>query len=117
MVLPETLLVLIPQATGSADVGLAVLLRLGETVTFGMFLGLWWERRIAVAGQVPWAAVRNLRSATALGAPATAVVVAVATTVATALAGAATVALLHSPSEQAPSARETSPAPSSTAPR
>ncbi|MEU6260424.1 hypothetical protein [Streptomyces sp. NPDC047043] len=108
---PEVLLVLFPQSTGAGNLGIAVLLRLGESVAFCMLLGLWWERKIAVTAQLPWAAIRNLRSVTALGAPAAAVTVAAVTTLATALAGAATVALLHSPTAQEPD-QSGSPTPS-----
>lgn len=100
--LPEVLLVFFPQAAGDGRVAVALLLRIGEVTAFGLLLGLWWERRTAVAARLPWAAVRNLRSLAALGAPSAAVAVAVATAAATVLAGAATAGLLRTPTGQEP---------------
>ncbi len=76
------------------EVLLALLIRLGQLVMFFGVLSLLWERWLANAAGYSWDRVRNVRSARALIAPLGTVVIAGLTTVATALAGAAVVALL-----------------------
>ncbi|MGI5292673.1 hypothetical protein ACQEVF_56510 [Nonomuraea polychroma] len=62
-------------------VGVAV----GNIAVVSIGLGLWWEWRLMWLAGEPWARVRNIRSLHALAAPLAAVVIAVATTMATAL--------------------------------
>ncbi|GAA1569952.1 hypothetical protein GCM10009827_109690 [Dactylosporangium maewongense] len=76
------------------EVLLALLIRLGQLVMFFGVLSLLWERWLARAAGYSWDRVRNVRSARALVAPVGTVVIAGLTTAATALAGAAVVALL-----------------------
>jgi hypothetical protein len=73
-----------PISGSTAVLGVAV--RAGQVIAFCLAMGLFWERRLCVAGGVGWSRLRNFRSLRAFGGPATAVIVAAATTAATALA-------------------------------
>jgi hypothetical protein len=97
-IIPPELLLLMhiqTQYTTPTHIGIAILIRVGEILAFCIVLGLVWERRMTSAAGLPWMVVRDFRQASALAAPATAVLVAAATTVSTALAGAAIASILH----------------------
>ena len=112
---PAELLILVdPHAEPTAHVGQALLLRCGEIVFFCVALGLLWERRLASAANLRWNMIRDFRRLGSLAAPVTTVTVAVATVVATSLASAATLALLHT---QAPSTPSPSVPPTTSSPR
>ncbi|MGV9608870.1 hypothetical protein ACWDR2_34815 [Streptomyces sp. NPDC003631] len=109
LALPESLLVRFPTTEETAHPWLAILLRLGELVVFAMVLALYWEQRLVVVALLPWSAIRSFRRLATLSAPATALLLAVATTIATLLAGAGTAALLHTPDPDTTSSQSTPP--------
>ncbi|MEV4511556.1 hypothetical protein AB0K00_21590 [Dactylosporangium sp. NPDC049525] len=76
------------------DIVVAAAIRVGQLIVFVATLGLLWERRLAHAADYPWDRLRNIRSLRALAAPISTIAIAVLTTVGTAFAGAAVVALL-----------------------
>jgi hypothetical protein len=92
---PELLLLLLPQTSPEANLGLAALVRSGEAGAFCIGLSLFWEWRLSYAAGLPWSMVRNFRNVASLVTPLTTIFVAVAAAIATVLANAATVALLH----------------------
>jgi hypothetical protein len=71
--------------------------RLGTLIIFFLVMGLLWERRITVLANVPWTRLRDFRSLRALGTPATTVIIAGATVLITALAGALIAPLIQQP--------------------
>ncbi|MFF7448820.1 MULTISPECIES: hypothetical protein [unclassified Streptomyces] len=116
VLLPELTLIPLSAPYSARDALTVLLLRTGETVVFCYGLGLSWEIRLARLAGLPWSGLRDLRRLSTVTAPAATVIVAMATTVATALAGAATVAMLQSgPSGSEPSSVPQSPSPASPA--
>lgn len=73
---------------------LALAIRTGQVGVLGLFLGLAWERRLALLAGHPWSRLRNVRSLRALAAPVGTVLVAAATTFGTAFASTAVAGLL-----------------------
>ncbi|MEU6372860.1 hypothetical protein [Streptomyces sp. NPDC046909] len=96
VLLPELTLIPLSAPYSTRETLTVLLLRTGETVVFCYGLGLSWEVRLARLAGLPWSGLRDLRRLSTVSAPAATVIVAMATTVATALAGAATVAMLQS---------------------
>lgn len=96
VLLPELTLIPLAAPYSTRETLTVLLLRTGEIVVFCYGLGLSWEIRLARLAGLPWSGLRDLRRLSTLTAPAATVIVAMATTVATALAGAATVAMLQS---------------------
>ncbi len=93
--LPSELLAMATAPYSPAQtVWVALAIRTGQVTVLSIGLGLLWERRLARAAGLRWGRVRDFRSFTALVTPVTTVAVAAATTIATALAGAAVGVLL-----------------------
>lgn len=114
VLLPELTLIPLSAPYSTRETLTVLLLRTGETVVFCYGVGLSWEIRLARLAGLPWSGLRDLRRLSTVTAPAATVIVAVATTIATALAGAATVAMLQSgPAESPPVPAPQSPAPAS----
>lgn len=116
VLLPELTLIPLSAPYSTRETLTVLLLRTGEIVVFCYGLGLSWEIRLARLAGLPWSGLRDLRRLSTVTAPAATVIVAMATTVATALAGAATVAMLQSgPAESPPLPSPQSPSPASPA--
>lgn len=109
VLLPELTLIPLTAPYSTRETLTVLLLRTGEIVVFCYGLGLSWEIRLARLAGLPWSGLRDLRRLSAVTAPAATVIVAAATTIATALAGAATVAMLQS----GPAGSESPPVPPS----
>jgi len=90
----------------------AVGIRAGQLFVLFIVLGLWYEWRLASVARVPWGRLRDFRSLRELTAPALAVLIAIATAIATGFAGAAVSALLQRPADESP----LGPAPPSVSP-
>ncbi|MFG6194391.1 hypothetical protein [Nonomuraea sp. JJY05] len=73
-----------PQPT-SEEALIGTLVAVGNIAFVSIGLGLWWEWRLMRLAGEPWARVRSIRTLRTLGAPLVAVVIAIATTAATAL--------------------------------
>ncbi len=77
------------ESGANPDWRLAAGIRTGQILVFALGLGLLWERRLSMRAGVAWGVVRDFRTLRALAVPVTTVLVAVGTTAATILAGAA----------------------------
>ncbi|MEV3855181.1 hypothetical protein AB0J38_12750 [Streptomyces sp. NPDC050095] len=109
VVLPAELASLLYQGTEPAEFGIKLLLTSGDCLAVFLVLGLYWEARQVRAAGLRWGQIRNFRSLSTLAVPATTVVVAAATALATALVG--FWAVPDQPAEQAPPAVTGSPTP------
>ncbi|MEV5612295.1 hypothetical protein [Streptomyces sp. NPDC052225] len=87
VVLPAELASLLYQGMEPAEFGIKLLLTSGDCLAVFLVLGLYWEARQVRAAGLRWGQIRNFRSLSTLAVPATTVVVAVATALATALVG------------------------------
>ncbi|WP_433378731.1 hypothetical protein ACQPZX_12215 [Actinoplanes sp. CA-142083] len=95
---------------------LALAIRTGQVVVLCLFLGLAWERRLALLAGQHWYRLRNVRSLRALAAPVGTVLIAVATTFGTAIASAAVAGLLSTGTGANPPNSPTSSTSTSTDP-
>ncbi|MEU6355570.1 hypothetical protein ABZ896_40695 [Streptomyces sp. NPDC047072] len=87
VVLPAELAELLYRLTDAGDFGIQLLLTSGDTVAVLLLLGLYWEARLVRAAGLRWGQIRNFRSLSATAVPATTVLVAAATALATAMVG------------------------------
>ncbi|WP_407111248.1 hypothetical protein ACE1N8_25900 [Streptomyces sp. DSM 116494] len=87
VVLPVEIANLLYAGQSPADFSVALLLTSGDCLAVFLILGLYWEARQVRAAGLRWGQIRNFRSLSALAVPATTIVVAVTTAVATALIG------------------------------
>ncbi|WP_329055690.1 hypothetical protein OG738_19130 [Amycolatopsis sp. NBC_01488] len=93
--LPSELLAMATAPYSPAQtVWVALAIRTGQVTVLSIGLGLLWERRLALAAGLQWGHVRDFRSFASLITPVTTIAVAAATTIATAVAGAAVGVLL-----------------------
>ncbi|MBM9506257.1 hypothetical protein [Actinacidiphila acididurans] len=79
-------LLLMPSQFDGIPAATQVLSLCGQTALIGLGLGLYWEARLVRAAGMPWGYVRNARRASSLVVPATTVLLAAATTLATVFA-------------------------------
>ncbi|MGW0579162.1 hypothetical protein ACWD25_25070 [Streptomyces sp. NPDC002920] len=91
--------------------GISLLLTTGNCLAVFLVLGLYWEARMVRAAGLRWGQIRNFRSLSTIAVPASTVVVAAATALATAMVG-VWVAPGSSPTAENPTDQ-----PSATAPR
>jgi hypothetical protein len=92
----------IDTSASAKQIAIAALIRTGQVLLFFVILGLLWERRLAMLADVGWNRLRDLRRATTLAAPVGTLLLAIATALGTALAGAAAAALISRPSTVPP---------------
>ncbi|MFC8664054.1 hypothetical protein [Streptomyces sp. NPDC057199] len=87
VVLPAELTQLLYRSLEPDDFGISLLLTTGDCLAVFLVLGLYWEARLVRAAGLRWGQIRNFRSLSAVAVPATTVLVAVATALATAMVG------------------------------
>ncbi|MCQ4208305.1 hypothetical protein [Streptomyces longispororuber] len=87
VVLPAELTALLHQGKDPGEFAITLLLTTGDCLAVFLVLGLYWEARQVRAAGLRWGQIRNFRSLSTLAVPATTVVVAAATALATALVG------------------------------
>lgn len=87
VVLPAELAQLFYRDLEPGAFGISLLLTTGNCLAVFLLLGLTWEARLVRAAGLPWGQIRNFRSLSATAVPATTVLVAVATALATAMVG------------------------------
>ncbi|WP_329230852.1 hypothetical protein [Streptomyces canus] len=87
VVLPTELAQLLYRGLGPADFAVSLLLATGNCLALFLVLGLYWEARLVRAAGLRWGQIRNFRSLSATAVPATTVLVAAATALATAMVG------------------------------
>ncbi|MFF0086746.1 hypothetical protein ACFYR1_44785 [Streptomyces canus] len=87
VVLPAELFQLFYRDLAPGDFGILTLLTTGDCLAAFLVLGLYWEARLVRAAGLRWGQIRNFRSLSAVAVPATTVLVAVATALATAMVG------------------------------
>lgn len=111
VVLAAELAQLLYQGLRPGAFGISLLLTTGNCLAVFLVLGLCWEARMVRAAGMRWGQIRNFRSLSAIAVPASTVVVAAATALATAMVG-VWVAPGSSPTAENPTDQ-----PSATAPR
>ncbi|MGW0651775.1 hypothetical protein ACWD4T_23655 [Streptomyces umbrinus] len=87
VVLSTELAQLLYQDLDPDQFGTRLLMSTGNCLAAFLILGLYWEARLVRAAGLRWGQIRNFRSLSTLAVPATAVLVAVATALATAVVG------------------------------
>lgn len=87
VVLPAELAELLYQDLEPGRFGISLLLTAGNCLAVFLVLGLYWEARLVRAAGLRWGQIRNFRSLSATAVPATTVLVAAATALATAMVG------------------------------
>ncbi|MEV6385755.1 hypothetical protein AB0M31_40815 [Streptomyces sp. NPDC051773] len=87
VVLPAELAQLLYRLMTPEDLGIAALLTTGNCLAVFLVLGLYWEARLVRAAGLRWGQIRNFRSLSATAVPATTLLVAVSTALATAMVG------------------------------
>ncbi|MEU6146007.1 hypothetical protein ABZ848_37400 [Streptomyces sp. NPDC047081] len=87
VVLPAELAELFYRGLKPGDFGILLLLTTGDCLAVFLVLGLYWEARLVRAAGLRWGQIRNFRSLSAAAVPATTVLVAAATALATAMVG------------------------------
>ncbi|MDN3026723.1 hypothetical protein [Streptomyces sp. S.PB5] len=88
VVLPAELAQLLYRGLTPEDFALSLLLTTGNCLAVFLVLGLYWEARLVRVTGLRWGQIRNFRSLSAAAVPATTVLVASATALATAMVGA-----------------------------
>ena len=78
---------------------LLVAARLGQAAVLCFGLGLFWERRLVQAAGLGWGRIRDFRALRGLATPIITIAIAVATTVATGLAGATLTSIVQPPED------------------
>ncbi|MFF7138167.1 hypothetical protein ACFZBZ_38345 [Streptomyces sp. NPDC008196] len=87
VVLPTEFAQLLYRGLAPTDFAVSMLLAAGNCVALFLILGLYWEARLVRAAGLRWGQIRNFRSLSATAVPATTVLVAAATALATAMVG------------------------------
>lgn len=87
VVLPAELAQLLYSGREPRDFAVSLLLATGNCLAVLLVLGLYWEARLVRAAGLRWGQIRNFRSLSATAVPATTVLVAAATALATAMVG------------------------------
>ncbi|MEU5316973.1 hypothetical protein AB0G67_09635 [Streptomyces sp. NPDC021056] len=88
VILPAELAQLLYRGLTPEDFAVSLLLTTGNCLAVFLVLGLYWEARLVRAAGLRWGQIRNFRSLSAAAIPATTVLVASATALATAMVGA-----------------------------
>ncbi|NUS16444.1 MAG: hypothetical protein HOY69_34455 [Streptomyces sp.] len=88
VVLPAEVAQLLYQGLEPRKFAVQLLLTTGNCLAIFLVLGLYWEARLVRVAGLRWGQIRNFRSLTAAAVPATTVLVAAATALATAMVGA-----------------------------
>ncbi|MHC3472375.1 hypothetical protein ACYF6T_27275 [Streptomyces sp. 7R007] len=88
VVLPVELAQLLHQGLEPGRFVVSLLITTGNCLAVLLVLGLYWEARLVRAAGLRWGQIRNFRSLSAVAVPATTVLVAAATTLATTMVGA-----------------------------